>query len=480
MSTTRKALLHTATAQYIAMAIQFVVSIVIARLLLPEEVGIFSVAAVAVLLAQTLSDLGAAQYLVVTKELTNNKIRAAFAVSLVVGWLLALVCLLCAPLLADFYGSDGVGDVMSLLALNFALLPFGTVPSAVLKRDMNFKPASIARASSAFMQATVTISCAANGFSYMSMAWGGIASTVTSMLIINYFRPSGLPFLPGIRGLKSILSFGYKSTSISVLQKISSGVPEMVVGKTLGLHAAGIFSRTQGTMGLFASLVLRAVNPVLTPYYASAKRENVNIRETYLLVVTYLTGIAWPFFGAFFFISPYFVETLFGPNWLEIIPLIQILCIGPVVYHLTSTIDTFLTSIGRIDRSLRLTVLLSTTRLILLVSAAFFSLTLVAIATAAMPVFRLLITWRDIRQHTHTTKNDYYRIVWRSGQVAFLPAVTAAVVHYTIGVTGSYHPIVPLVVGVLGSLCAFLISIRISDHPLKTELTKVPGLIWKK
>ena len=480
MSKTRKALLHTATAQYVAMAIQFVVSVVIARLLLPEEVGIFSVAAIAVLLAQTLSDLGANQYLVVTKELTNNKIRAAFTVSLAVGWLLALVCLLCAPLLADFYESKGVGEVMSLLALNFALLPFGTVPSAVLKREMDFKPASIARAASAFMQAAVTISCAANGFSYMSMAWGGIASTVTSMLIINYFRPPGLPFLPGLNGLKSVLSFGYQSTSISILQKISSSVPEMVVGKTLGFHAAGLFSRTSGTMGLFASLVLRAVNPVLAPYYASAKRQNADVRETYLLVVTYLTGVAWPFFGAFFFISPYFVETLFGPNWLEIIPLIQILCIGPIFYHLTSTLETFLTSIGRIDRSLRITAMISASRLIILIPAAFFSLTTLAIATAAMPLFRLSIAWRDIKQHTHTDTKDYYRLAWRSGQVAVLPTVTAAFVHYFVGEIGQYHPIFPLLLGAAGSFLAYIISIQVSSHPLRTELAKVYGLILKK
>src|SRR5678815_5173054 len=127
MSSVRKSLSLGFAQTYSAMIFQFVASMLIARLLVPHDLGIFSVAAVLVGLAQTVRAFGVPTYIVQEKELTEERIRSAMGVAILVGWVLAGVVALVSVPAALFYREPGVRDVMLVLALNFLLMPFGSV-----------------------------------------------------------------------------------------------------------------------------------------------------------------------------------------------------------------------------------------------------------------------------------------------------------------------------------------------------------------
>ena len=119
-------------------------TLILSRLLTPTETGIFAVAAVLTALASTFRDFGVAEYLIQEKDLTTEKIRAAFAANIVVSWLMAALMFFSSATVADFYQQPGVADVMRIQAVNFLLIPFGAVTMAYFRRQLNYHPIFVA------------------------------------------------------------------------------------------------------------------------------------------------------------------------------------------------------------------------------------------------------------------------------------------------------------------------------------------------
>lgn len=477
--TVRKSLAYTFSTSYLIMLVQFVTSIILARLLVPSEVGIFSIAAGIVTMGQILREFGTTQYLLVEKELTRDRIRAAYTVTLAVGISIGAIVWLAARPVAIFYDSPGVEQVMHLMAVNYFLLPFGTIPAALQRRDMNFVPSSITRTAAALMLAAVTIGCAFAGLSYMSMAWGTVASAVTSIVVINFFRPKGLPLLPGLGEVRHVLSFGVKSSGVDIIRQIGATAPELIVGKTLGLHESGLLSRTFGTMTMFASLVTSAGGPVLTPYFSKLRREQKEVGPSYRFIVTCVTGLAWPFYGSLAFAAPYFVETLFGPKWIEIVPLVQVLCLGQMVYHSTSMLEQVLTATGHIDRTLRITTIGTTARVIVLGTAAFFSLTHVVIANLCLSFLRFFTVANDLKTYIGLGFRAHLQIAAQSAPLGVAAACGAASVRFVLGTQAIGHAAL-LAASIVAALAGWTIALALSNHPLKAEIVRVARRLRQK
>lgn len=103
----KKSLLFSFAEKYTVLALGFVSSIVLSRLLTPAEVGVYSIGSVVVAVLQIVRDFGVGQYLVKERELTPVKIRAAYSLTLMIAWLIAAVLVLASGPLADFYREPG-------------------------------------------------------------------------------------------------------------------------------------------------------------------------------------------------------------------------------------------------------------------------------------------------------------------------------------------------------------------------------------
>ncbi|MEE8445630.1 MAG: oligosaccharide flippase family protein, partial [Alphaproteobacteria bacterium] len=178
-----------------------------ARLLTPAEIGIFSVGIAVVGMAHMLRGFGVGSYLIQEKELTRDKIRAAFTVALVIAWVMAGVLIALSGPMADFYDEPGVHQVMMVLSINFFLIPFSAPILALLNREMNFAALFCIGVMSTFAGAATSVTMAILGFGFMSLAWGSVAGILTTVVVANLNRPSLAQVLPSFRGWRQIVSF---------------------------------------------------------------------------------------------------------------------------------------------------------------------------------------------------------------------------------------------------------------------------------
>ena len=117
--TTRTAIGFNITGGYLTLSLQFVSTMILARLLTPEEIGIFSAGFTIVALAQLFRDFGLNQYIIQEKELNETKIRTTFTLNLLMSWTLGTLLFIAAGLIADFFQEEGIETLIRILSFNF-------------------------------------------------------------------------------------------------------------------------------------------------------------------------------------------------------------------------------------------------------------------------------------------------------------------------------------------------------------------------
>lgn len=475
MKTTRRALALSFTSQYITLAVQFVATVIIARLLDPAEIGIFSIGAAVVTLAHLLRDFGSGNYIIQEKELTNDRIRAAFTVTLIIGWSLAVLISISSTLAGDFYQDPGIGRVLSLLAVTFFLLPFGSVTMAYFQRQMDFRPVTISRISSAVVSASTSVGCAYQGFSYMSLAWGSIAGSLTTLLVAIYFRPKTLPLLPGFKEIPRVLRFGGHMTTVSVLGEITQVAPELILGRIQGMAAVGLFSRAQGVVNIFHRLVLSGLSPVVTPFLAEKHRNHKELTAPYLLGLSYMTGLSWPFFAAMTVVADDFVVALYGEKWLAAGDIIQLWSLAMIINFLSYLSNPLLVATGNIQILTRLNLLIAPTQIMLVALAAQYTLAHVAGTFIATGLMRITLLWPHYRRILGIDLKQYFGAL---GKSAWITASTLATVSITLNACTMISVDEPLQVVLACTAVvapSWLAMVRWTGHPLWKEVQMLAG-----
>ena len=170
----------------------------------------FVVAVELAAIASTFQDFGIAECLIQAVELTNERIRSASTVNLLISWLMALVLYLTIHWMDDLYRSDRVGKVMRVQAINFLLILFGGLTTAWFRRTLTDLPLLVPGMLANATAFGVAVFCADQGFGYMSLAWSSIAGVAVTVVASVLPRPAGL------HGYRPTPNFAAWSTSESM------------------------------------------------------------------------------------------------------------------------------------------------------------------------------------------------------------------------------------------------------------------------
>jgi O-antigen/teichoic acid export membrane protein len=469
MSSVRRSLAYTFAESYLANALQIVSIFFLARWLTPAETGVWAIAAVFAAIASNFRDFGVAEYLIQEKTLTDEKLRAAFAVNIAASWLMAVCLLLASGAIAEFYREPGVASVMRVQACNFFLIPFGAVTYAYFRRNLDYRPFFLASALANVVTFVVALTCAWKGLGYMSLAWASLAGVFTTVAFAIAVRPKELPRLPGFRGWRGVLHAGKHLTGIYLFGQIGKSAPELIIGRTLGVAPVGFFSRANGLGELFNRTIMRAALPVCLPYFAQEIRKGEDVRDGYLRAVAYLTVIGWP---AFFFLTASAFPTiriLYGTQWIESVPLAQILCVAAAIEVTYFLAKEVLIAQGDARSANYLQVVSQIARIIGLLAAIPFGLPGACWGLLAAAVVGGYLSHRMLFAGIGLTLSQLLRTC-RISFIVTLICTAPAFLWAGLGTVGEHNYLVVMVL-TGGAFCVlWLASLRFFHHPLWREM----------
>lgn len=447
-----------------------------ARLLTPSEIGIFSITAVFVGFAQVFRDFGVVSFIKRQKTLSPETLRAAIGLLFTSSWTIATLLYFSTDLIASFFKQPGVKEIMPVLALGFVFIPFGSIPQAVLARNVEVTKTTLATALSTVVYITTCITLAKLGFSYMSMAWANLAGIITGGIALTLMMPKGLPFWPSFKGWKVVAQFGLGAMAASSLKALDTALPDILLGKLSGPRAVGIYSRANSTVNILNTVSSPTINYFALPYLAKAHHSGSNLSADISRTVSYLTGFMWPTLVATALLSDDIILFLYGPAWHDSAVVVPWLCAVCSIQICFAIVQPALTAMGRPYLSAVPVALVLVVKVAL--ALIFFDGTLVSFAKAVA-----IAETASIPVYIYITKN-YIKMGWLawwqavrvSALVSLVILVQALVFDRWLFSSVSSH-FLSLIIAVAWFLPGWLITIIYMKHPLTAELKKILNII---
>ena len=469
---TRRALLFSFLDRYSALVLSIASSMFIARLLTPADIGVFSVTMVLVSFASTLRDLGAGQYLVQERDLTPERVRATWALMLTTGALMALIVLLAAWPVSQFYREPRMLPIMVVVATSFLANPLGSMTYAWLMREMRFETLAVMRFCSSLAGASTSVVLAWQGFGPMSLALGNLAATVITASLGAWFRPAHFGWRPGWKDIRRVLRFGGTTSCTSLMWDMANGAPELLLGRLQGMSAAGFFSRANGLTMMFQRMVLDATQAVALPMFARAGRDGADISAPFLRATSYVTALGWSFLLGLTLLAPAAVRVLYGDQWDASIELVRVLALGLCVALPAAMCQQALMALGQVSAILRVSLVLVPLQVTCTALGAQHSALAASIGFAATQAASVAIWLLTARRVIGFGWHDLLKTLAKSASLA---AAVTAVPLACVVLTRLYevHNLAQLAGALLAATVVLVLVAQRIDHPLAVEIQRV-------
>jgi O-antigen/teichoic acid export membrane protein len=379
--------------------ISFVSNVVLARLLLPSEIGLFSTALAVLAILHAIRDFGLGRYLLKEPVLTDDKIRTVFGMAILISWSLGLAIYLLRHGAAAFYREPQIGEVLALLSVNFFFLPFGQPALALMRRERRYGRLSMIAVASSLAGAVVSVVSALLGYGPLALTHGAIANTGTTVVLCLASRPDHLLMLPSLKSWRDVFHFGSLGSGTTLINQMGAQAPELFLGRLLGFSAVGLYSRALGISTIIQRLFAQAVAWVMGAEFAAVFRSGKAPAASVLSVTDYLVVVGWPALVFLAFKADTIILYLYGENWLPAAPLVPALCLYQAIHLLVSQAGALYEGSGNVKLQLRNAMTLQVISIALLVVGSMHSLLAVAWLRALHGVAEVVVQISVYRRH---------------------------------------------------------------------------------
>mgnify|MGYP001816485641 CR=1 FL=1 len=403
MSKLKIAILVSVFGEYSVQFIGFATIMILARMLTPEEIGVYAVAGSAAMLATELRSLGVVGYLIREKELDELKTRAALGVNIIVSWGLGVVMIAAAPFIAIAYEEPALQNILWILSITFFLGPFTSVSNALWRRNLELHHVIQQKLLGTICQSVTTILFVWWGFSYYALAIGAAIELAVEFLYAITLPPKGTYWVPRFVWMKDLVRFGIYTSSSNLFIRFSEGVPDLVIGKFRTMGDVGLFSRGLGAILFLNKIITAAVIPVVMPHLSEVQRTGKSVAGAYLRAVNLQCSLSWPVFAVVSVAAYPMIRGLFGDQWDLAVPIASILAFWAILISVHCFAASALMVTGHEHLLFWAGLVVFGFRLVAVVAAAPYGLETIAWSIVASGLFELLINTWAIRRATGLT-----------------------------------------------------------------------------
>lgn len=349
-----KGVLWSAVDKLAVRAISFAVSIIIARILSPDDYGIIGMIAIFMALSSMLVDSGFSQALVQKHDRSQTDFSTAFFFNIIVGIGCYIIIFAIAPLVGEFYNSPTLIPILRVLGLTIIINSLCTVQRANLLIKIDFKTTAKINVLSLILSGTVGIWLAYAGFGVWALVFQSITQQTATTIFLWLFgrwRPTA-EF--STQALKRLFGFGSKLLVAGSVATVMREVYSVVIGKFYLAAQLGFYTRAVQTTDLVSGTVNEVINSVTFPLLSSMQQERERMIKAYSKMLSMTALIIFPIMTLLAVVASPLVEVLLTEKWMPAVPLLQWLCFARMFTPISSLNMNILNAIGRSDLFMKL------------------------------------------------------------------------------------------------------------------------------
>ena len=317
-----------AVERFSVQGIQFLLSIIIARLLLPTDYGLIAMLSIFMAIAQTFIDSGFANALIQKKDRTEVDYSTVFYFNIVISAIIYLLLYAAAPSIAGFYNEDALVSITRVVGITLIVNSFGIVQQAKMTVNLDFKRLAIASLLSVIISGIVGVTLAYMDFGAWALVYQSLLNNLLRVIFVWIFSGWKPMLCFSKESFKGLFSFGSKLLASSLLHTIYTNLYTLIIGKKFSAGDLGFYNRAF-TLAQFPStnltnVIVRAVYPIQCRLQDDAEQLN-SIFLKYLRMACFLI---FPVMIGFCALAEPLVRLLLTDKWLPAVPLLQIMCIA--------------------------------------------------------------------------------------------------------------------------------------------------------
>jgi O-antigen/teichoic acid export membrane protein len=433
---------------------QLVFSIALARLLSPVEFGLIGMLLAFTGFAQALADGGLCSALIYHRDISEVHKSTAFWTQVAAGAALSLLFYLGAPWIAEFYNAPLLYDLSRFLACIFVIQAAGLVHNALLMREFRFKAIAGVTISATLLSGAVAITLAMRGFGVWALAWQVLVSTGATTLLLwlqSDWRPH---FLFDGKIAKELWRYGIYLLGHSSLNYWMRNGASLLIGKAVGAHALGIFTRAYTLMLLPLNNISAVLGQVMFPALARVQDDIPRFRQHYLTATRLIALVSFPLMVGVAVLSQPLILLLLGPRWAEVIPILQILSFVGMFQSIIFPVGWVFTALGKTRDQFLLSMMLLVLFVIAMAIGIRFGLSGVIYAYC---IWTLMSGWLNLRLIQTYIMLSPMTILMSIAQITLIAGTMGVLVRFVdIGVAQQWPYAVRLVTGFLTGLISYV------------------------
>jgi len=341
---------------------QFVIGIVLARLLSPDDYGLLGLVGIFTMVCTALVNGGFTTALIRKKDATDDDYNTVFICNLGMSLLLYAVVFLCAPLIADFFNREELIPLVRVSSLGLIIGALGMVQQTRLTKRIDFKTQTKITIAATALSGIVGISMALTGFGVWALVAQQLTSQAVTTVMLYLFTPLSLGEGSGVRlfslsSFHDLFGFGWKMMVSALLDSVWKELYQVVVGKFYNPATLGQYTRARHYSHLFSSNLTTVVQRVTYPVLSSIQDDKERMVSAYRRIIRtsmFITAVALFALGA---VSEPLIYCMIGPKWCEASTYLPLICVASTLYPLHAINLNMLQVQGRSDLFLGLEII---------------------------------------------------------------------------------------------------------------------------
>ncbi|RXJ46028.1 lipopolysaccharide biosynthesis protein [Gelidibacter gilvus] len=326
------ALFWSALEQFGNQIIGFIISIILARLLLPAEFGLLAMVAVIIAIGNILIHGGLTQSLIRSGEVDNRDYSTVFYFNLFGSVVIYAITFVSAPLIADFFGQQELIPILRVLGITFIIGAFSAIQSTRLNKMMDFKTQMIVSTPSMIIGGISGILLAFYGYGVWSLVYSRIIQSTASTVQL-WFHSKWQPMLVFDRErFRKHFGFGFKLMLSGLIDTIFTNAYTIIIGKFFAASQVGYYYKADGLQMLPVRSLSQIVTKITYPLFSEVQNNNVQLRGIYKRIMQMVLFFIAPTLIIMAVLGEPLFRFLFTEKWLPSVPYFQILCVGGILY----------------------------------------------------------------------------------------------------------------------------------------------------
>lgn len=320
--------------------LQIVSLVIFARVLSPDDFGMFAILMIFVGFLNMFTDMGTSAALIHTEKPSSKLLSSVFYFNIFVGLLLCIVLIILSKPISLFFENPKLTELLQIISITFVITSFGVVQKTLYQKKLEFKHLTLIEVFSKLVGVIVGVSSVLLG----AGVYGLLIQTLTNSFVLTVLMWIYSTWRPiqyfSISDIKNIWGYTANLTAFNFINYFARNADNFLIGKFLGSSALGVYSLAYKIMLYPLQNISNVLLRILFPAFSTIQNDNKKFKKVYLRIIFYIAIITFPLMAGLIATVDIFVDVLFGDKWNNLSIIIMILAPIGMIQSIVKTTGT--------------------------------------------------------------------------------------------------------------------------------------------